>query len=106
MKENIIIVSGGIDNHLVRRAIAQLGTENVIVVDAENVKEQLPFPKSEPFILKNPYPIENFGGQRQFFCKGKHQYRETKTECGDIYWTCQCGRVLGTYLSYNVGALR
>ncbi|MFA9212967.1 MAG: hypothetical protein ACEQSR_03870 [Candidatus Methylacidiphilales bacterium] len=25
---------------------------------------------------------------------GKHQYRKIKTECGDIYWVCQCGKTL------------
>lgn len=106
MKENIVIVGAGTESHLIGKAIAHLGTNDVIIVDTENVKEQLPFPKSEPFILRNPYPpeLKNVYEGKQFECKGKHQYRLVDTVKKDMgesvlvteIWKCQCGKVLGS----------
>lgn len=104
MKENIIVV-GHTGIGLVGRAIAHLLPDDVIVVDVNNInKDQLPFPKSEPFILHNIYPVEMITGKGQFKCKGKHQYRlvdTIKKEMGNgsfltEIWKCQCGKVLGS----------
>lgn len=107
MKENIVIVGAGTESHLVGRVIAHLMPNDVIIVDAENVKkEQLTFPQSEPFILHNPYPpeLKSIYEGKQFVCKGKHQYRLTDTVKKDMgegvlvteIWECQCGKVLGS----------
>ena len=50
--------------------------------------------KQEPFIISNPYKDLDIINNKQWVCKGKHQYRKIKTECGDTYWTCQCGKSL------------
>lgn len=104
MKENIIVVGVGTESHLVGKAIAHLGAENVIVVDAEKTKEQLPFPKSEPFIIQAPHPMINPYGGKEFVCKGRHEYRlvdTVKKEMGNgtlvtEIWKCQCGKILGS----------
>lgn len=104
MKENIIIVGAGTESHLFGKAIAHLGAENVIVVDAEKAKEQLMFPKNEPFIIHAPPPIIDLYGGKEFVCKGKHQYRlvdTAKKEMGNgslvtEIWKCQCGKILGS----------
>ena len=84
----VLIVGSGGSGLAAQAALQNLGHNDVIIVDAENIKEQLPFPKSEPFILHNP-------------CKGKHQYREVKVkeELNEgtfikVSWVCQCGRKL------------
>lgn len=47
----------------------------------------------EPFIISNPY--EGLDGiyNKQWVCKGKHQYREVKAN-GNSEWICQCGKQL------------
>ena len=91
------------DDKVLIAALQNLRHNDVIIVDAENIKEQLPFPKSEPFILHNPYPpeLKNVYEGMQFVCKGKHQYREVKVkeELNEgtfikVSWVCQCGRKL------------
>jgi len=57
MKEQIVMVGSGGSGLAVQVALQNLGHNDVIIVDAENLKEQLPFPKNEPFILHNPYPL-------------------------------------------------
>ncbi len=110
MKENIIVVgsgSTGTESHLIGKAIAHLMPDDVIIVDADSVKkEQLPFPKSEPYVLRNPYPpeIKSVYEGKQFVCKGKHQYRLVDTIKKDMgegalateIWKCECGKVLGS----------
>ena len=111
MKEQIVIGSGG-SGLAAQAALQNLGHNDMIIIDAENVKkEQLPFPKSEPFILHNPYPpeLKSVYEGKQFECKGKHQYRLVDTVKKDMgegvlvteIWKCQCGKVLGSYLSPN-----
>ena len=77
---------------------------SILVVDTE--KEQLPFPKDEPYIINNPYSrilddipfLRGINEGKQFICKGKHQYREVTEELNDGIskrnWVCQCGRNL------------
>lgn len=90
MKDKIVIVGAGSESHLTGKAIAHLIPDDVIVIDSENVKkEQLPFPKSEPFIIKNPYPLASINNKDKFVCKGKHEYRAIGSE-----WVCQCGKKL------------
>jgi len=106
MKEQIVIVGSGGSGLAAQAALQNLGHNDVIIVDAENLKEQLPFPKSEPFILHNPYPpeLKSVYEENQFECKGKHQYRlvdTVKKEMGNgslvtEIWKCQCGKVLGS----------
>jgi len=106
MKEQIVIVGSGGSGLAAQTALQNLGHNDVIIVDAENLKEQSPFPKSEPFILHNPYPPELKGiyEGKQFVCKGKHQYRFADTVKKDMgegvlvteIWKCQCGKILGS----------
>lgn len=38
------------------------------------------------------------GKEKRFKCKGKHQYREVRTQEGNIIkaeWICECGRKIG-----------
>jgi len=58
----------------------------VVVIDSPDEAKQLPFPKSEPLIIRNPYPIKEVM-TGDFVCKGKHQYKEVNGQ-----WICQCGR--------------
>ncbi len=51
----------------------------------------LSYPDLEPFVLRNPYPMESPYGNRKFSCSGKHQYREME-EDGKTVWVCECGR--------------
>jgi hypothetical protein len=61
---------------------------------------------NKPFILHNPYPpeLKSVYEEKQFECKGKHQYRlvdTIKKEMGNgslvtEIWKCQCGKVLGS----------
>lgn len=105
MNEKIIIVSAGIESGLIGKSIAHLIPDDVIIVDVNNIKEQLPFPQSEPFILRNPYPpeIKKIYEGKQFVCKGKHEYRLAETIKKEMangslvteIWKCQCGKVLG-----------
>ena len=93
MIDKKIMIVGTIGSHLTGKTImAQTTCKDVIVINNEEEVKQLPFPKEDTFIIKNRYPIETMTGD--FVCKGKHQYRKIKTECGDIYWSCQCGRKL------------
>lgn len=66
------------------------------------LKEIKPVEKVEQFEPKlNKYVIEAQSNVqpyvKQFICKGKHQYRETRVKEGNMIlstWTCQCGRKL------------
>lgn len=99
MKENAIVIVG---SGMVGKQIAHLIPKDSIVVHAESIEEQLPFHKSEPFVIHNHYPPElHCNGEKSFVCKGKHQYREVKVkeELNEgtfikVSWVCQCGRIL------------
>lgn len=53
-----------------------------------------------PIPYKAAPKLESFFGEKEFKCKGKHQYREVKTKedvgNGEVFikieWVCQCGR--------------
>jgi len=106
MKEKVVIV-GSIGSSLaVQSALQNLGHNHIIIVDADNVKEQFPFPKNEPFILHNQYTpeLKDIYEGNKFTCKGKHQYRliepvKKEMDNGSLVteiWKCQCGKILGS----------
>ena len=86
MNKNIVIVGTG-SSGLIGKSIAHLIPNDAIIVDVNNVKEQLPFPKSEPFII-HKHPELKAYGEKEFVSKGKHQYK--KNINGE--WKCQCGK--------------
>jgi hypothetical protein len=89
MKQQIAIIGSGITARTILEKM-----DKAILVSPEEAK-QLPFPKSEPLIINNPYPIETV--KDQFICKGKHQYREVRTTENNVTkveWICQCGKKL------------
>jgi len=85
----IVIIGGGEDKAAIAASLAKSGHEDIIVMTPDEAKQlkQLPFPKSETFIIHNPYPIETLTGDKPFICKGKHRYIESAGQ-----WVCQCGR--------------
>ena len=100
MKDRIGII-GHVDHGFTTSAAMALHLANkvdsaLIVETIDEEAKQLPFPQSEPFILNNPYAMQ-YIGERDFICKGKHQYREVKETNGNLIkhsWVCQCGRKL------------
>lgn len=83
--DGFLVVGAGIESHSLFEKVKHLMHNDITIIDSDNVKEQLPFPKSEPLIIQNRYPIETMTGD--FVCKGKHQYRDKNG-----IWICQCGR--------------
>jgi len=88
-----------IGSGIITKTILQKIEKSIVVVSPEEA-ENLPFPKSEPFIISNPYAASKLTGEDSFICKGIHQYREVKTKENDgeggvfikVDWVCQCGR--------------
>jgi len=88
---------------LVNMIKKEVGEEIIIVnredLDNETVNDQLnryfdtkKFTDPIPYVANNSL---NYYGGKEFICKGKHQYREVKTESDgytSVEWICQCGR--------------
>lgn len=93
MKNKTIGIMG---NGFVGKSIHHLKEREEIFIETKQSSNQLPFPKppfgsDEPYVLENPYPpvIE----EKQFICKGRHQYHEVITN-NKSEWICQCGKKL------------
>jgi len=89
MNKNVIIIrnSGTVLSDAIENALKN--ECNVVMVDSP-----------EPSFLKDIKPIAITApykfGEKEFKCKGKHQYREVKETQDDgfiaVSWVCQCGR--------------
>lgn len=105
MKEKIIVIgSGGLGGTASMSKMKELGEELIVVYNAEQLDELMKdkgidFNKPIPYV--NPYsnlPKINEHGyyEKEFVCKGKHQYREKKVQIQEgliqSQWICQCGR--------------
>ncbi len=98
MKERgIVIIGSGISTPLISEITKNIQSETIVLDTKITEQSIMPFVQ-EPFVLTNPYPIQSFGGQRKFICKGKHQYLKDDNSESKLNgnWVCQCGRVLGT----------
>lgn len=109
MSNNKLVVVGsgnmtGITKAELMAKLVAEGHNDIIVIDnndltTERIKEVFNNLEScfkpEPFIITNPYPLNGYTNEKQFICKGKHRYIETKTEQKDgsilVEWICQCG---------------
>ena len=89
MKErDIVIVYGGHSKAGMAKLIAEKGFKDALIVTPEEAK-QLPFPKSEPYVIQKVPEIKDLYGGKEFVCKGRHEYRQENDG-----WICQCGRKL------------
>ena len=82
----VIIGTGGAG----RTALSQYDVEIFNDIDKQNSLLSL----IDPYVINN-YPLETLSGQKDFICKGKHQYREvreTNDNVTTVNWVCQCGR--------------
>jgi hypothetical protein len=89
----LIIEPGVIGKDAMLAALAARGHSDVVVMTPEEAKEEaskiLKLP-TENYVYKlEPAPVPKIYGEKEFICKGKHQYRE-----GASGWVCQCGRKL------------
>lgn len=92
MKDKIVLVAGHIGagrTTVIAEAHAHKHQNDVIIMTPEQAKQEAMFSKSEPYIYKRQPPLLPMFQEKQFVCKGKHQYRDIKGK-----WTCQCGKSL------------
>jgi len=73
-------------------ALQERGLNDVKIITVDEAQEMLEStsfnPKNEPYIIHNHRMIEPYmPNQKEFICKGKHQYKEVNGN-----WVCQCGR--------------
>lgn len=72
--------------------------EFVSIDDVEKLIESNSIkPINKPFIIHAQPKVELYPEQKQFVCKGKHQYRQVLEEsegCTISTWVCQCGEKL------------
>ncbi len=88
MKNIAIIGHGAAAISAIERKV--LEDAGIDMVEADEVKDlfaQSGEPSCLDLKLTAPPILETYPNQKQFICKGKHQYRKEGTE-----WICQCGR--------------
>lgn len=100
MSNPIAIIGAGQDKAAIAAALAQQGHNNVIIMTPDEAKEYADNPlkrATDVYKIEAP-PILKYVDEKEFICKGKHQYRKVEEEqaCGGVYvkWVCQCGMVL------------
>jgi len=93
--KKILVIGHGLEfsagaSSLIKQ-VEEKGMEVIMVNDLDNFGE--PNPKyfdTEAFVdhfTKTKMEVPELYSQREFTCKGKHQYRENNGQ-----WICQCGR--------------
>lgn len=86
--ENIILVGNDTVLTYVNYKAIILLKEIKPVEKVEQIK-----PKLNEYLIEAQSNVQPY--VKQFICKGKHQYRETRLKKGNMIlsiWTCQCGR--------------
>ena len=69
--------------------------DEIVIVDSPSDLKEKGLEIKEPLTLPytNPYSkfqeLTPYRGEKEFICKGKHQYREVNGR-----WICQCGRTI------------
>jgi len=84
-----IAVIGGLGFGLTamqRGKIEDAGIEIIEIDKPDDIFDMETEPPYMEFKLQAP-PILHYHGQKEFVCKGKHQYKKEGDE-----WICQCGR--------------
>ena len=92
-KEKIIVIGSGIGR--VNQLLEHDEFKHKLVVSPEQAMESSYIQPNESMIYNTHMPL--IYGEKQFICKGKHQYREVKTKEDNLTiskWVCQCGRKL------------
>lgn len=51
--DGFLVVGAVIESHSLFEKVKHLMPNDITIIDSENVKEQLPSPKSEPLIISN-----------------------------------------------------
>jgi superfamily II DNA or RNA helicase len=84
MKDKIVVVAAhiGAGKTVLSEAIASHLNKDVVFITPEQAKQ-------EAIIYERQPPLPPIFEDKQFVCKGKHQYRDVKGK-----WICQCGKSL------------
>lgn len=99
----VIVGSGHLSGDLMANMMVQHNLEDkVVTVVSSQEDKQLKLPESETYLIYEPPPFISPYVGKEFYCKGKHQYREVKKKITDgdgcvyikVDWVCQCGRKL------------
>lgn len=102
--KKVAIIGGGHMDAQMSKVITEymkVSMDEVIILDPADLKnnqQEINVVFDNPPIPYKAAPkLESFFGEKEFKCKGKHQYREVKTESDgytSVSWICQCGRKL------------
>lgn len=100
MSKPIAIIGAGQDKAAIAAALAKQGYNDVIIMTPNEAKEYAdnPFKRAtDDYKIEAP-AILKYVDEKEFICKGKHQYRKVEEEqaSGGVFvkWVCQCGRFL------------
>ncbi len=94
MKGKVAVIGGGFVGNAM---LAQLHAQGIEVVEIDDLKKE-----SESYIDPKSFEITKLPelkmpGEKEFKCKGIHEYREVREKKGNeikVSWTCQCGKSL------------
>ena len=90
MRDRIAIVGNGVSKQAIAAALSTNDFDIVTLNEAQEMLEATSFnPTNEPCILHKLPEIDPYPQQKQFICKGLHQYKNVNGE-----WICQCGTKL------------
>lgn len=82
-------------------ALQERGLNDVQIITVDEAQDMVAAssfnPIDKPFIIHAQPKVEFYPEQKQFVCKGKHQYRQVLEESEGYTtstWVCQCGEKL------------
>lgn len=103
----VVILGNNQSREQVREILANQGHHDILIVTPEEfITDQMgltpAIPIQEPIRIQPAPNIHSLYGEKEFVCKGKHQYREVVAEekhldggiMKKVEWVCQCGKKL------------